>query len=228
MIISPDCRIAIYVELLVVLDLRTSVYRIYDSNISSSFSKWYFSAPRKLPINCDSLISDRVLIPNVAGSVIKEFKVYDYRNKQFDVFDSSDWSTRSLQRRSGRVSGRAVSSLIWRAFLLKLYGFRCLSLLNRKLGIVCARDSGPIDICGVVARYSLASMWSPLKITCLQFSFAVASHLRSSNVPAQLVIGVRPLPFSAHAWVEVHGEIVGDQPPTKHAYGEIYRTPEYA
>ncbi|MCG8457543.1 MAG: lasso peptide biosynthesis B2 protein, partial [Holophagales bacterium] len=46
---------------------------------------------------------------------------------------------------------------------------------------------------------------------CLQRSVACAYTLRRRGVPARLVIGVHPLPFFAHAWVEIDGRAVNER-----------------
>jgi hypothetical protein len=50
--------------------------------------------------------------------------------------------------------------------------------------------------------------WKPVK--CLQRSVCTVRILRREGVPARLVVGYRPMPFVAHAWVEVHGRILTD------------------
>jgi hypothetical protein len=42
--------------------------------------------------------------------------------------------------------------------------------------------------------------------------------LRSYGVPAHLVVGVRPMPFLAHAWVEAEGSVVNDFPNVRKFY----------
>lgn len=61
------------------------------------------------------------------------------------------------------------------------------------------------------------------KSWCLQRSMVVASTLRRHGVPAQVVIGVVPIPFAAHAWVELGGHLVNDLPSNVSAYAEIDR-----
>jgi hypothetical protein len=50
--------------------------------------------------------------------------------------------------------------------------------------------------------------WKP--VLCLQRSFCVTILLRRCGVAASLVIGFRPMPFLAHAWVAVDRRIVND------------------
>lgn len=52
--------------------------------------------------------------------------------------------------------------------------------------------------------------WKP--VLCLQRSVGTARLLRKHGVNARLVIGYRPAPFFAHAWVEVDGRVVYGSP----------------
>jgi hypothetical protein len=45
---------------------------------------------------------------------------------------------------------------------------------------------------------------------CLPRSVTAYRMLRRRHVPVDLVIGVQPYPFSAHAWLEYDGEVVND------------------
>src|SRR5262245_28766462 len=68
--------------------------------------------------------------------------------------------------------------------------------------------SGSIDeICG---RIDMACVWYWKEALCLQRSAAAVCLLRKHGIPAQLVIGVRQMPFKSHAWVEVEGRVVND------------------
>lgn len=72
---------------------------------------------------------------------------------------------------------------------------------------------GPI--CTAVSR---ACIWYPSKPACLQRSAVTACLLRSFGIPGVMKIGVRPMPFQAHAWVEVDGSVVNDWPRVKQFY----------
>jgi hypothetical protein len=58
---------------------------------------------------------------------------------------------------------------------------------------------------------------------CLQRSAAAVCYLRLRGVDAQLVIGVRKIPFSAHAWAEVDEKVVNDRRGHTVGYREIAR-----
>ena len=73
-------------------------------------------------------------------------------------------------------------------------------------------------ICTAVER---ACVWYPKKTFCLQRSAVTACLLRSYGVPAQMKIGIRPLPLMAHAWVEVGGAVVNDWPGVPKFYSSV-------
>src|SRR5262249_48409976 len=52
--------------------------------------------------------------------------------------------------------------------------------------------------------------WKP--VLCLQRSVCTARLLRKQGMNARMVIGYRPAPFFAHAWVEVEGRVVYGSP----------------
>lgn len=76
------------------------------------------------------------------------------------------------------------------------------------------------DACAAIDRarvYYFKHAW------CLQRSAAAVCLMRLRGVPAELVIGVRKIPFYAHAWAEVEGTVVNDQPTVRTLYPEMVR-----
>lgn len=51
----------------------------------------------------------------------------------------------------------------------------------------------------------------PKRALCLQRSAVLVKMLRHNGIPAHMVIGAQKLPFKAHAWVEVDGQIINDR-----------------
>jgi hypothetical protein len=60
-------------------------------------------------------------------------------------------------------------------------------------------------------------------VTCLPRAISIVVFLRLAGIPAQLVIGVKRMPFAAHSWVEVDGEVVSDHPWRAGQYRAISR-----
>jgi hypothetical protein len=50
--------------------------------------------------------------------------------------------------------------------------------------------------------FDSCSILFPRQNLCLTHSAAATCYLRSFGFPANLILGVRTLPFSAHAWIE--------------------------
>ena len=63
----------------------------------------------------------------------------------------------------------------------------------------------------VRAAIITAMTWYPKQAMCLQRSAVTTCLLRSAGVQAEMIIGCQRLPFLAHAWVEVDGEVINDK-----------------
>jgi hypothetical protein len=80
------------------------------------------------------------------------------------------------------------------------------------------------DAAEAVSRaVDLAAVWYCKQVLCLQRSATMACLLRQYGVAAQLVIGAKPMPFRAHAWVEVEGQVIGDKPYMSEIYSVLDR-----
>ncbi|MCE5283522.1 MAG: lasso peptide biosynthesis B2 protein [Deltaproteobacteria bacterium] len=60
-------------------------------------------------------------------------------------------------------------------------------------------------------------------LDCLPRSLALFKFLRSAGLPVQHCIGVRPFPFSAHAWTECCGRVVHDDESNRKRFTVIAR-----
>jgi hypothetical protein len=61
------------------------------------------------------------------------------------------------------------------------------------------------------------------EVQCLQRSAALICLLRDLGIAATLVIGAQRLPFRAHAWAEVNGQVVNDSESSVQLYGILDR-----
>lgn len=95
-------------------------------------------------------------------------------------------------------------------FLIKLVSFNALYTLvkNWPVSQQNASDETIEQINDAVTR---ALTWYPKQAMCLQRSAVTTNLLRSSGVPAQMIIGCQKLPFLVHAWVEVDQVVVNDR-----------------
>jgi hypothetical protein len=101
-----------------------------------------------------------------------------------------------------------------------------LSLLSLKSMCSCVRlwpvkrsgfagSSVAGQVCEAVHR---ACVWYPKRTLCLQRSAVTTCLLRTFGISARMMIGVRSMPFLAHAWVEADGSVINDWPRVKKFY----------
>jgi hypothetical protein len=103
----------------------------------------------------------------------------------------------------------AYCSLVRFDFYLRKKSFRSLYERVHRTPIGIARREAQVrQICQAV---DLACIWYWKEVRCLQRSAAACCLLRRYGIAAEMVIGIRQLPFRAHAWVEVEGHVVNDR-----------------
>ena len=81
----------------------------------------------------------------------------------------------------------------------------------------------PADPQPIVRSVNLACAFYFKKVLCLQRAAVTTCLLRKAGIAAQLVIGVQTLPYGAHAWVEVDGNVVNDKSYTPQMYSPLSR-----
>jgi hypothetical protein len=79
----------------------------------------------------------------------------------------------------------------------------------------------PADTARICEAVDTAAAFYFKRAWCLQRSAAQACLLRTRGLPARLVIGVHRVPFLAHAWVELDGRVVNDDPRVRRFYEAI-------
>jgi len=86
---------------------------------------------------------------------------------------------------------------------------RTLVRLQRVAG-TSATDYDEALIAETTRRLLFAAALYPRRARCLEQSLALYVLLRRRGVTAEFKLGVRPLPFFAHAWVEVAGRAIAE------------------
>jgi hypothetical protein len=71
------------------------------------------------------------------------------------------------------------------------------------------------EVCTAVDK---ACVWYPRKALCLQRSAVTTCLLRLYGLPATMTIAARPVPFMAHAWVEMDAAVINDHPGVRNLY----------
>ena len=119
-----------------------------------------------------------------------------------------------------------MTTLAWKAFwglltydLLKLHPKSFAALHGRiQKWPVAKRKADPETSERVKDAIECACVWYPRTSLCLPRSAVATCLLRDEGVPAQMVIGVQKIPFKAHAWVEVEGQVVNDKADVQREY----------
>jgi hypothetical protein len=75
----------------------------------------------------------------------------------------------------------------------------------------------------VCAALNTACIWYFKEVLCLQRAAATTCVLRGCGISAEMIIGAQCLPFRAHAWVEVDGQVVNDKPYVTEIYTPLER-----
>lgn len=87
----------------------------------------------------------------------------------------------------------------------------------------CAPATTASTVDEICRAIDLVCALYPKLVLCLQRSAATACLLKRYGIPAEMVIGVQPIPFKAHAWVEVDRSIVNDKTYTPEMYQVLDR-----
>ena len=84
-------------------------------------------------------------------------------------------------------------------------------------------ETSPEAIRRACTAVDIACIWYWKEVLCLQRSAVTTCLLKQCGIRAQLVIGAQQMPFRAHAWVEVDGEVVNDKPYMREMYAVLDR-----
>lgn len=107
--------------------------------------------------------------------------------------------------------------------VLKLRGFSRLHALVQRAPVRSAARPGSTRARRIVRSVDRAAAFYFKSAWCLQRSAVTVALLRLAGFPARLVIGVRRVPFYAHAWAELDGQVVNDRPAVRQEY-EVLET----
>jgi len=76
------------------------------------------------------------------------------------------------------------------------------------------------EICAALDR---AAVWYPRTRRCLARSAVATCLLRWHGLPVKMIVGARQMPFHAHAWVELDGQVLTDSPKVADRYSVLVR-----
>jgi transglutaminase superfamily protein/coenzyme PQQ synthesis protein D (PqqD) len=128
----------------------------------------------------------------------------------------------SLLFRLGLYTVTAFLGIVTVNLVLRILGFHTLCEVVKGWP-VSDRNASPgakEQICAAVQK---AGSWYPREAMCLQRSAITTCLLRQIGIAADMVIGCRKIPFGAHAWVEVDGEVANDKRQVQEFYKVLGR-----
>lgn len=108
------------------------------------------------------------------------------------------------------LSVLAYLQLIRHDLFMARHDFRGLCQAIRELPLR-PRSNAASCIAQVDSALTIACAFYPKQVLCLQYSAVLVRLLRAHGIAAQLIIGTQTLPFRAHAWVVIDGEIFNDR-----------------
>lgn len=123
---------------------------------------------------------------------------------------AGDPSLPALRRMPGR-DGKGLWSF-WRAALWARNVIKRRALDRATALLQGAENVAAADARELVARFQRWRPLYPRAASCLFDSLALGRFLWSAGVRSNLVYAVRGGPFSAHAWLEIGGVIINDDP----------------
>ncbi len=127
-----------------------------------------------------------------------------------------NWPAPRIRMVAAALLGLAVFDLI-----LSILSLKILCSCVRRWPAKRSKSPDRSTVGRVCASVHRACVWYPKRTLCLQRSAVTTCLLRSYGVSAFLKIGVRPMPFQAHAWVEADGSVINDWPKVKKFYSSL-------
>ncbi len=121
---------------------------------------------------------------------------------------------------SKRLVLKAWSLLVYVEFIMLIGSLDAVHHLVRKQDVRPKTAQQVTELCHAV---DLACVFYFKRVLCLQRSAATTLLLRQHGWNAEMVIGVRMLPFQSHAWVEIQGGVVNDKPYLLETYRPLDR-----
>lgn len=105
------------------------------------------------------------------------------------------------------------------SIILRFGGFRRM----QAVASACQGRNGRMSsidliVSAVSSAMERSSRWCYPRPLCLKKSYAIALLLRAFGIRSKVLIGVQQFPLRGHAWVEVDGQVIGDDVQVVHLY----------
>ena len=191
----------------IVDSLRTEFIDVPEQQIESDVDHLLSDFKRKNLINENRVVSIAGRVEHHSISLFSSF-----------IYQTTEYLLKLRLSGLAAFLGLAMSTLV-----LKLLGFGALHRMVKRWPV---NDKQPTsksldEICAAVDS---ATSWYPKHALCLSRSAVTTCLLKQQGINARMVIGCNKIPFKAHAWVEVDGEVVNDRKRVQQAYKVLDRT----
>lgn len=215
----------------VILDINNDRYILLDYEDSESLWSYivYGNKPNQQII---SLIKSRVINRQKILNRVDNFKISEIKAV---ITPDIEYE---IHQYSSRLSDINVSISSWLDFLVALFLASIITVLV-KFGYMSycfkyliwliskkKREQSIKRAQKHIAIVNKACQWLPYKIKCLEWALCCTITAAQKGVYIDLLIGVRCLPFMAHAWVEQQGLSIIDEIKYKDFYSVIFSTRE--
>jgi transglutaminase superfamily protein/coenzyme PQQ synthesis protein D (PqqD) len=241
--LAPHVRVASDPDGAVILDLRSGRYLVFNA-VGSAVVEGVRTGRGMEAVASDLAARCGVPLERVAGDALRFLD----RLGAAGLLDRSPLAAgaraegervplvpASAARRSGSPPAPPVPatvSLAWMvpAYLclaltvaaVKLLGFGRVHRLLRRLSPGTRRPD-PVRARRLVMTVDRAASLYVKRVWCLERSLATLVLMRLLRWPAWLVLGVQRMPFEAHAWVELDGQVANDDPRVHRRYATLER-----
>lgn len=132
-------------------------------------------------------------------------------------------TTMNILSRFDLIAIAAFLQLLTVDLMIRCGGFRNLHCLLKKWPIASPKSVKAKGVDRVCESVNRAGKVYFKQVFCLQRSVVLICLLRSCGISAAMVIACRKVPFKAHAWVEVDGKVVSDNPKVQIFYNEVLK-----
>ncbi|SRR5579871_77489 len=187
----------------IILDFRTESYRVLDDIASALWP--ILLGESEVAASCAALAERYAVDQGRVRSDLVDFARTCLEDGLLQTVPPSAVSAADAPKQvRGPIQLRALLCLILTKWSLGRHGFRA---TYERYSVLALGSDGP-TIESLMAAFTRAENFFVSRRApgdCLLRSLALYRYLRSANVEAEHVIGVRRFPFNAHAWVEFHG-----------------------
>lgn len=213
----PHCRICYFQSDLILLDLKKDKYHVIEKELASKLIDC-LSQPVDKDRPFSKELSDALhkfqRLKILSHSVSKTPEVIPQKNNLPGA--NVDWriERHSLDTKLPlRLKFKALGSLIWVYMLLYCFGFyRLILWVQKKKSRRPLSKSPYYDVTTLSHALNQACFYFPIRVKCLEWATAYTLLALRYGWECTLNIGVQNQPFSAHAWAEVGGSVIADNP----------------